>query len=382
MMKPPSPLASSAGSARLLFFGLFSLAAALGAFGMWQRQARRQSEGNQRQAQQHEVAAGLPIEVAQATARGLPRTVGLPGDVRAMRQVVLYAKVGGYLDSMAVDKGDSVTKGQLLAVVKSPESDETVRSLRAALQAKVQLVRRYRGLIDRGVVSAQEMDKASADLGASRAELKRYEALRDYEDIRAPYDGTITARYVDPGALISAATGSTEAAQPLLELADTTKVRIYVYVGQAEASFVHVGDVVHLSGDDDVPLRLDAPITRVAHALDVRTRTMLAEIDLDNAKLGLVPGIFLHVRFDFRDSDTVRVPSNALFLRNGQPLVARLDAQRRVHLTPVEVGNDDGHQVHILAGLQAGDWVGVSVGDDVDEGSCVQPRQGGKAIEL
>jgi multidrug efflux pump subunit AcrA (membrane-fusion protein) len=135
---------------------------------------------------------------------------------------------------------------------------------------------------------------------------------------------------------------------------------------------VHQGDPVHIRGEGDSSLKLDATITRIAHALDPRTRTMLAEIDIDNPEGAVYPGLFVHVSLNITAPTSLSVPSEAVFLRAGLPFVAVID-KGRARYAAVRLGDDDGKTIRILEGLEAGQLVGLHIGDDVSDGAPVQP---------
>lgn len=322
-----------------------------------------------------DVPAIATIATAVARSHGGSRTVSLPGDVRPFRQVTLYAKVSGYLRDINVDKGDKVAPGQVLAVVQSPETDSQEKSIAAGQADKASVASRYHALVGSGVVSQQDMDKANADLQTANADLARVHALKDYEMIRAPFAGVVTARYVDVGALLAAATGSTGNVQPLVDVADINTVRIYIYVAQNEAPYVHQGDAVRITRDAQNPLDVRARITRISRALDPRTRTMLAEIDIDNRKNLFFPGVFVNVALDVTLPAGIVIPADAVVLREGIPQVAVIQ-NGVAHFRNVRVGDNDGRMVHVYDGLQPGDVVGLHLGDDVWDGSPVSTGAG------
>ena len=187
----------------------------------------------------------------------------------------------------------------------------------------------------------------------SLATLRQAKALRAYETLRAPFAGVVTARYVDPGALIPAATGSTASALPLV---DDRRIcggcASLVFVQQDAAPFVHAGDAVAIRVDEQPDLCITAPVNRCAGALDPRTRTMLCEVWLENQNR-LYPGTFVHVTFHLVAPRTPMIDSGALVLRNHKPSVAVV-RDGRVHFVPVRPGLDDGKTVQIVEGLSAG----------------------------
>jgi membrane fusion protein (multidrug efflux system) len=317
------------------------------------------------------AAAGVPVTVVAVRALPRSRTVSLPGEVKPWRQATLYAKVSGYVQRMGVDKGDRVKEGQLLATLESPETDQQVISARADLTTKNVIAQRYEHLAPQGVVSQQELDQAAGNRAVAKAELARIAALGSYESIRAPFDGIVTARFVDPGALIPAATGSTSSAQPVFEVTDMSRVRVYIYLGQSDAPFVREGGAVKLESDARPGEVIDATVTRITRELDPRTRTMLTEVDVDNARGWAYPGLFVHASMTLDTPAGLAVPADAVFLRGGQPVVAVIEGGH-AHFRPIGAGDDDGRVVRVLSGLREGDLVALHVGDEVSDGAPVQ----------
>jgi RND family efflux transporter MFP subunit len=329
---------------------------------------------------QEKMGQGPQILVVPAGHLGGPRMVTLPGDVRAIKQITLYAKVSGYLKTINVDKGDNVKIGQVLGVVESPETDDQVLAAQADLRQKTLVETRYKGLVGKGVVSAQEMEKAHADVESATADVARLQALQDYEIIRAPFSGVVTARYADPGALLPAATGTSQNVQPLIDLVDMTRMRILVSVGQAEAPYIHAGDMVEISGDAQSPLERNAPITRVARSIDPRTRTMLAEIDLDNKQGELAPGLFVHVVMHIKPIGGLTIPADTVVIRDGKTQVPVV-RDNQVSYRVVRLGDHDGMTVRVLDGVREGELLGRNLGDEISDGAKVQPvRRDGQAL--
>jgi RND family efflux transporter MFP subunit len=333
--------------------------------------ARHDAAANERAERERAFAAGPPVLVATVAPAPPRRTLNLPGDVRAYRQATLYSKVSGYLKEIRVDRGDNVKQNDILGVVAAPETDRQLSSLENELAAKRAIAARLKALVPTGVASQQELDRAEADVHTVQAEVDRLVAVRGFDVIRAPFDGTITARYADPGALLPAATGATQSAQPLVDIADESRVRVVVYLGQLEAPFVKEGDACTVVRDADPTRPIPAKITRTARALDPRTRTMWVEVELDNHERLLFPGLFVHVEIAVAAPPGLVVPADAVFLRGGAPQVAVI-AGGRARFVPVTLGDDDGKSVRVLAGLQAGDEVALHVGDDVSDGGAVQ----------
>jgi RND family efflux transporter MFP subunit len=321
---------------------------------------------------QHDVSAGPRVVVGRVQSLPPGRTLTLPGEVRPWKQATLFAKVSGYVKRMLVDKGDAVREGQLLATLESPETDQQVLSAKADFATRKLIANRYDKLAPQGVVSQQELDQAAGNLLVGQAQLARASALEGYEAIRAPFDGVVTARFVDVGALLPAATGSTTGAQPVVEVTDMNVLRIYVYPGQGDAPFVRDGMSVKLESDARPGEMLDAHVTRTSHALDPRTRTMLTEVDVDNKNRWVLPGVFVKVSMSLDTPPALVIPAEAVFLSGGKPIVAVVE-DGHAHFTPIDAGDDDGKVVRVLSGLREGQLVALHVGDEISDGAAVQP---------
>jgi RND family efflux transporter MFP subunit len=327
----------------------------------------------------HEVDRGPRVYVSEAHLAPAFRSVTLPGDVRGFLQATLYAKLAGYVKSISVDKGDHVRAGQVLGVLESPEVDQQVAAAEADLLLKRRTLDRYQQLVKKDFVSAQDYETARSQFEVSSASLEQVRALRRYGTLRAPFAGVVTARYVDPGALVPAATGSTESALPLVDIADLRRLRILVFLQQDAAPFVHAGDGVQIAVDQQPDLHIPAPVARCANALDPRTRAMLCEVWLDGEKR-LYPGTFVRVTFRLTAPPSPLVDSASLILRDDKPAIAVV-RDGRLHFLSVRPGLDDGKKVQIVSGLRVGERVVISPPSELVEGDAVQAveRQEGGA---
>ena len=189
--------------------------------------------------------------------------------------------------------------------------------------------------------------------------------------MRAPFAGIVTARYVDPGALVPAATASTQASLPIVDVASLDTLRIFVYVGQDVAPFVHPGDAADVWQDELPDRRIPAKVTYAAGALDPRTRTMQVEVDLDNRGIGMLPGTFAHVGLHVVEPRSPLISSDALVIRDGKTMVAEIQ-DGKVHYAEIDLGYNDGSNVRVLRGLTGGETVGIDVPVEAAEGSAVQ----------
>jgi RND family efflux transporter MFP subunit len=196
--------------------------------------------------------------------------------------------------------------------------------------------------------------------------------LQNYETVTAPFDGLITGRYVDPGALIPAAKAATESSMPIVDIAQVDRVRIAVYVGQDVSGIVGAGTPATIVQDSPPRFRVDSAVTRTAGAVDPRSRMMLCEIWLDNGKHEFQPGTFVRVTLHLKAPPVATIPSESLFVRQNVRLAAVVRG-RKVHFTKVRPGIDDGTHIEVLDGLQPGEEVAVSLPADVEDGASIQP---------
>lgn len=348
---------------KLLALGLLLCLSAVAALAVMTVRERRALAGEVQQ-RLAVVAAGTLVRTAKVGMTPPSRTVVVTSEVRANQRATLYAKVSGYLREVRVDKGDRVRKGDLLATLESPETDEAVVAARADLLLRKQVLERDRALRLKGFVSQSDLDTAEANVKVAVSNLERTSALKAYEQLRAPFSGTVIARSADPGALLTAA-------QPLLELAEVDHLRVAVQLGQDDAALVKAGDAVTL---DLASGSFPARVSRISSAIDSRTRTMLAEIDLLRPPPGMLPGAFVQVTLTLRGPPRPVVPAEALVSQEGKLLVPTV-VNGKVHLVPVRTGVDDGKNVEVVSGLQGGELIALSLGSDAAEGEAVQVAQ-------
>jgi membrane fusion protein, multidrug efflux system len=295
-------------------------------------------------------------------------TLTLPGDLVGYYQSALYAKVTGYLKSISVDKGDSVKTGQVLAVIEVPELGQQLARAQADLEVQRLTYQRLQSVwkSDPRLVALQDVDIARGKYQEAKANADELLAMDSYTRITAPFDGVITERFVDPGALIHAGVqqsasitmqGTTGgAASPVVSVARLDKLRIYVYVPQDVADLVHDGTPATVTVQGLDRTRFFGKVERFSHSLDLATRTMLAEVDLANPQHTLYPGMYANVTLILqRHPDALRLPAAAV----GGDQVHRVFLVRNGHLAevPVTIGINDGRYVEITSGLHRGDLV-------------------------
>ncbi|MDB4969867.1 MAG: efflux transporter, family, subunit [Myxococcales bacterium] len=323
-------------------------------------------------ARKHAISRGPTVMVKKVLPGGGSRHISLPGEARAFLSTTVYAKLPGYLREIRVDKGQRVKKDEVLAVVFSPESNQDVRAAETDLNLRRQVATRTNSLAQVGVMSRQDREVADAQLRTSMATLRRTRDIQGYQVIRAPFAGQVTARYADPGALIPAATGSTQAAQPIVDLADTGRLRITVYFGQDAAPSVHVGDKAVIWTNDQPTRRMETRISLASGQIEPRTRTMLAELWFDNRAVGILPGTFVHVDLDIAEPAIPTVPNAAIIVRAGHLRAAVVEGNK-LHFVPIEVGASDGNRTQVTQGLKPGDLVANDVPAELGDGAVIQP---------
>ena len=197
--------------------------------------------------------------------------------------------------------------------------------------------------------------------------------LKSYETIRAPFDGTITARYADPGAMMPAATTNQSTSLPVVTISDNSKLRVAVYIEQGDASYVHIGDPVDVTDASD-PTRIEhASISRTAGALDPKTRTLLAEIDIDNTKNFLVGGAFVYATLHLKVQSLPQIPVSALIVRGGDNFVAGVGDDGMITFHKIKLAATDGTNIKVTDGVQPGDRVAINVPNEIGDGSRIQP---------
>ncbi len=305
----------------------------------------------------------------------------LPGDVRAFADAPIYARTSGYLKSWKVDIGTRVKKGELLAEIDAPEIDQQLLQAQAELAtatANATLARSTaeRWLEQRSVdaVSQQEVDEKTGEAAArealrdsAQANVKRLRELQGFKRIVAPFDGVITARNVDIGALVSAASGA-----ELFHIVADEKLRVYIQVPQVYAAQIKAGLEASLEFAERPGQRFTGKLVRSADAIDNETRTLRAEIEVDNSSAKLLPGAYAHVNLKLAAQPTLRLPINTLIFRKEGLQVATVDAQQKIHLQPIQLGRDYGTEVEVLAGLTADDRVVMNPPDAIAESQLVR----------
>ncbi len=325
-------------------------------------------------------ATPVLVQIVHVRRGEATRSITVPANIIAYQQATLYAKVGGYVRSVLVDKGDAVKEGALLADIEVPE----LLADRAKFQADVNVA-----AIDYQRVSAaqkkapdlvmpQTVDDAKGRLDVARANLERTDTLLAFAKITAPFTGVITRRLIDPGAFIPAATaGSAVPAggTALFALADFSRVRIQAAVPEPDVPFIKTGLPVKITVDELPGKEFDGSVTRFAYALDDATKTMLTEIELPNPAGELRPGMYARTRLIVETRpDALVVPADALLAEKTRTSVFTIADGRAKRLT-VKIGFNEAGWAEILDGAKLGDPVILIAKQAVADGQPVSSTE-------
>jgi RND family efflux transporter MFP subunit len=338
--------------------------------------------------------------------------ISLPASMQAIQEAAIYARLDGYLKARGVDIGDHLKTGTVMAEIEAPEIDQQLAQAKAALahavaalaqakanqkQAETRMalakitVDRWKQLVAKGVVSKQDGDDkqgsydaaaadleasassvnaANADIASQQANVSRMEQMRSFERVVAPFDGVVTARNVDPGALITA--GSASDKRELFRMAKIDDLRIFVNVPQSYSVGIHPGQTAVIRVNEFQGKQFPGKIIRTSEALDPVSRTLLTEIHIPNANHMLRPGMFSSVKFTLDQvAKTILAPAAIMLFRTDGPHVALVNADHRIHFEKVVPGRDFGATIEVLSGLNEGDRAVLNPTDDFTEGMKV-----------
>lgn len=329
------------------------------------------------------------VPVAKVERTDLSHTERIPGEFRPYVCVKLHAKVSGYLDQMNVDFGDRVKAGQVLVTIEVPElHDELNNAIAVEHHAEADytnanlIYTRMMGVNKEqpNLVAQQDIDTATAKnfaaeaaLNAAKADVGKYQTLVSYTNIVAPFDGVVTHRYVDPGALVEAGT-ATENTQPLLEVSDNYHLRLDFPVSVDYVKDIRVGDTVQATVESLNGKAFTGKITRATWMVNDETRTMMTEIEVDNPNLELVPGMYARVAIpvDVR-ANALAVPIEAV--PPGQTnSVYVVNAQNKIEERPVKLGINTPTKYEVLSGLKEGEMVLTDSREQFRPGETVKPK--------
>lgn len=320
------------------------------------------------------------VNVVLAQAGAPSSSLLLPAEIRPFIEAPIYARASGYMTNWLVDIGAQVKTGQLLAVIDTPELDQELEEARAELvqaQAALALARvtadRWAELLKTSSVSEQENAEKQADLklkqanvDAAKAGVQRYQDLKEFCSVTAPFTGTITARDIDVGDLISPG-------KELFRLSDTHTLRVFVRVPQSATPGLEVGAKADILIPEMAGRKFAAKVVRTAGAIDASSRTLLVELDVDNTKGEIIAGSYAQVSFhDANPSPALVLPSNTLLFRAEGPQVGVVMSDGHVELRNITVGRDLGATIEVLAGVSAHERVIINPSDSLVGGLQVR----------
>jgi len=336
------------------------------------------SEGEQVASETSNLIDSTPVDVqvTKPTRRDLVYTITLPANVSPFYQTTLYAKVSGYLKWIGPDKGDHVKKNQVVAVIDAPEVEEQYQQAISDFKIKKLTYERLAKVWKESpdVIAKQDVDVAEAAYQGAKHLMEQRVVMRDYTKVRAPYAGTITARFADPGALIQVATSSATTAIPLFTIMDLDTVRIYVNVPQDDSPWIVPGKTKASVKVNELPGRsFTGTVTRSTLALDPATRSLLVEIDLPNEDHALRPGTFAEVALGLREIPQALVLPPQAVTSNHKGKSLYIIEQGKAKSIPIQTGINDGSWIEITSGLTGDEDVVVVGKRRLLEGMPVKP---------
>lgn len=332
--------------------------------------------------------------VAMKDIAGTP--LALPARIEAWSRAPIYARVSGYLARWNVDIGAPVKAGQVLAVIETPDLDQDLHQAQAQLAvARSNLAlaestaKRWQSLVAQNAVSKQEADEKQGDFiskqsnaAALQASVERQQALKRYTQLVAPFDGVVTARNTDVGALVNAGSGGTagsSAGSELFVVSDLRRLRVYVQVPQRQVAQIHPGSTARVSVPERPGVTYQAKVQSLAQAINAGSGTMLVQLAVENPKGELLPGAFATVQFDEAAvaGDAVAIPPGALIMGRNGTQVAVLDAGNRVRIKKVTIARDLGNVIQLGDGVTKADRIIDSPPDGLSDGDQVKVAQKG-----
>jgi RND family efflux transporter MFP subunit len=344
-----------------------------------------QAEQLRKDASEHAVPTVNLVSLKGAASSPLE----LPARMEAWSRAPIYARVSGYLQRWTADIGTPVKAGQMLAQIDTPDLDQDLRqaqaqlaNARTGLKLSESTAKRWQSLVAANAVSTQEADEKRGDfeskqsaVRALEASVERQQALKRYTRLVAPFDGVVTARNTDVGALVNVGGA---AGSELFVVADLHRLRVYVRVPQRQVALIHRGSVAQLTVPERPGRTYTARVESLSQAIDAGSGAMLVQLAVDNAKGELLPGGFATVRFDVPAAQgSVMVPPGAVILGKNGAQVATVDAGSHVRIKPVAIGRDLGNAIELASGVTRADRIIDSPPDGIADGDLVRVAQAG-----
>jgi RND family efflux transporter MFP subunit len=351
---------------------------------LWGISSRRKA--NAQLSQETQDLAIPTVSVIHPKLGAPQQEIVIPGDMQPFADAPIFARTNGYLKKWYADIGANVKSGQLLAEIDSPEVDQQLQSARADLataQANLNLAEvtatRYKDLLKTDSVAQQDVDNANGNFEARRttvesaqSNVKRLQDMQSFEKVYAPFEGMITARNTDIGALIdSGSSGGTS--RELFHIAAVNRLRVYVNVPQFDSPMIKPGLRADLVLNEFPGRRFEGTVVRSSGAIDNTTRTLLTEVDVDNSARLLKPGSYVEVHLKLPSPvNTFTLPVNATIFKSAGLQVATVKNGKTIALIPVTPGRDFGTEIEIVAGLKGDEWVVLNPSDSFTEGAVVR----------
>lgn len=335
----------------------------------------RLKKNNARDEENQEQLAAKPVVTVQP-AKAAPRmtSVTLPADLRSQHETELFARVNGFVQSWNSDIGQHVRRGQVLATITTPELDQQIAQARANLELARTSFGRLQSVTLPGAISKQELDAGRAQFSVQQAALRQLQAQRSFNQVIAPFSGTVTQRNVDVGTLV---TGGNATGTQLFKVEQTDTLRAFVDVPQNFVPSIRRGLKAQVLVPEFPNKPFQGIVARDAEALDPQTRTLRTEVRLPNRNRQLRPGTYGQVRFDLpQTAPSVLISANALVPSGTEQQVVVVQAGK-IHFQPITVGRDFGSNLEVTQGLKGGEMLVINPGENLTEGLAVNT----KAIE-
>ena len=364
--------------------GIFGLAALIGA-GLIVATGIRAREDSSAKLKEWTDAQAIPsVAVALPSARALHPTIDLPGRLQAYSRAPIFARVNGYLTSWSADIGAKVKAGQVIAEIEAPDLDQQLLQAKADLASQQSSARlseatlnRRKTLLASNFVSMQEIDERTADLAnkkaavnSGQANVERLEALAGYKKITVPFDGIVTSRETDVGALINAGGGS---GPPMFVVSDITRLRVYVNVPQNYVPAIRIGAKAVLTMPEYPNRKFAATVEASSQSVDVSSGTTRMQLALDNAGGELMPGGYASVRLPLQhDVVPLHIPASALIFNKNGLRVATVGPDDKVLFKTVTIARDLGREIELSSGLAPDDRIIVAPPDGIADGDQVR----------
>ena len=364
--------------------GMFGLCGLIGAGLIVATGIRAREDSNAKLREWTDAQAVPTVAVAPPSGKALNPTIDLPGRLEAYSRAPIFARVSGYLKSWSVDIGARVKAGQVIAEIEAPDLDQQLLQARADLASQQSSARlseatlnRRKTLLASNFVSTQEIDERTADLAnkkaavnSGQANVERLEALAGYKKITVPFDGVVTSRETDVGALINAGGGAGPA---MFVVSDISKLRVYVNVPQNYVPAIRIGAKAVLTMPEYPNRTFAATVEASSQSVDVSSGTTRMQLALDNANGELMPGGYANVRLPLqRDAVPLHIPASALIFNKDGLRVATVGPDDKVLFKTVTIARDLGREIELASGLAADDRVITAPPDGIADGDQVR----------